>query len=99
MMARQMAVTRRSATLAEVEEKLRKLKAWDQNFDTAADPVVKRMESLRAARSTNCPTPSPISSTCKKRWRLTPSRVPRRPDACLRARFFEPITPEPGASH
>jgi chromosome segregation ATPase len=46
-MARQMAVAKAQRDVAEVEQKLRKLKAWGQNFDTAADPVVKRMESLR----------------------------------------------------
>jgi len=42
-----MARTKAQRDLGEVEQKLRKLKAWGQNFDTAADPVVKRMESLR----------------------------------------------------
>ncbi len=47
LMARQMAVVKAQRDLAEVEGKLRKLKGWNQNFDTAADPIVKRMDRLR----------------------------------------------------
>ena len=47
LMARQMAVVKAQRELGEVEEKLRKLKSWNQNYDTCADPVVKRMDKLR----------------------------------------------------
>jgi len=47
LMARQMAMAKAQRELAEVEVKLRKLKAWNQNYDTASDPIIKRMEKLR----------------------------------------------------
>jgi DNA repair ATPase RecN len=47
LMARQAAVAKAQRELVEVEGKLRKLKAWNQNYDTAADPIVKRMDKLR----------------------------------------------------
>ena len=46
-MTRQMAVAKAQREMQEIEVKLRKLKAWAQNFDTSAEPVVKRMEQLR----------------------------------------------------
>jgi chromosome segregation ATPase len=47
LMSRQMAVAKAQRELAEIEGKLRKLKAWAQNFDASSEPVVKRMEHLR----------------------------------------------------
>jgi hypothetical protein len=47
LMARQMAVAKAQRELAEMEGKLRKLKSWNQNYDTCADPIVKRMDRLR----------------------------------------------------
>ena len=49
VMARQMAVAKAQRDLAEVEGKLRKLKGWNQNYDSAADPIIKRMDKLRQA--------------------------------------------------
>jgi chromosome segregation ATPase len=49
LMARQVAVAKAQRDLAEAEGKLRKLKSWNQNFDTSADPIIKRMEKLRQA--------------------------------------------------
>jgi CHASE3 domain sensor protein len=46
-MSRQMAVAKAQRELAEVEGKLRKLKGWGQNYDTATDPILKRMDKLR----------------------------------------------------
>jgi chromosome segregation ATPase len=47
MMARQMAVVKAQRDIGEVEGKLRKLKSWNQNYDSSADPLVKQMERLR----------------------------------------------------
>jgi DNA repair ATPase RecN len=47
LMARQMAVAKAQREVAEVEGKLRKLKAWNQNYDSCADPVIKRMDRMR----------------------------------------------------
>jgi hypothetical protein len=47
LMARQMAVAKAQRELVEVEGKLRKLKAWNQNYDACADPVIKRMDRMR----------------------------------------------------
>jgi hypothetical protein len=44
---RQQAMRKAKAALEEAEEKLRNTKKWNQNFDAAADPLTKRLESLR----------------------------------------------------
>jgi hypothetical protein len=46
LMVRQMAVNKAQRALAEADAKLRKLKSWSQNFDSAADPIIKRMDRL-----------------------------------------------------
>jgi DNA repair ATPase RecN len=47
VMARQMALIKAQNELVEAEGKMRKLKAWNRNYDTVADPVVKRMDRMR----------------------------------------------------
>jgi prefoldin subunit 5 len=47
LMARQMAVAKAQREIAEAETKLKKLKGWSQNYDTCADPIIKRMDKLR----------------------------------------------------
>jgi chromosome segregation ATPase len=47
LMNRQMAVARLQREIAEVQGKLRKVKGWTQNYDTATEPVLKRVEKLR----------------------------------------------------
>jgi chromosome segregation ATPase len=47
LMARQMAVQKAQRDLAEAEAKIRRLKSWAQNFDSATDPVIKRVDKLR----------------------------------------------------
>ena len=54
LMARQMAVAKAQRELAEMEGKLRKLKSWNQNYDTCADPIVKRMDRLKGMASSMC---------------------------------------------
>jgi chromosome segregation ATPase len=51
LMARQAAVTKIQRELAEIEGKLRKLKAWAQNYDTQAEPLAKRMDRLQGPLS------------------------------------------------
>ena len=46
-MARQMAVAKAQREVAEIQGKLRKLKGWSQNYDSATDPIMKRMDKLR----------------------------------------------------
>ena len=46
-MARQAAVNKAKRALVEAEDKLRKVKVWNQNFDHSADPIVKRLEGIR----------------------------------------------------
>jgi hypothetical protein len=46
-MARQATVNRAQRALAEVEDKLKKVKGWSQNFDHAVDPVYKRIGGLQ----------------------------------------------------
>jgi hypothetical protein len=45
-MARQMAIAKAQREIADAEAKLRKLKSWNQNYDGAADPILKRMDRL-----------------------------------------------------
>ena len=47
MIIRQQAVNKAKRALGEAGDKLRRVKAWNQNYDGLADPIVKRLESLR----------------------------------------------------
>jgi hypothetical protein len=44
---RQQVVRKCKAAVDEAEEKLRNTKKWNQNFEATADPLTKRLESLR----------------------------------------------------
>lgn len=55
LVARQAAVNQAKRALTEAEDKLRRVKAWNQNFDHCADPVVKRLESLRELLNQDMP--------------------------------------------
>ena len=44
---RKNAVAKAKRALEEAQDKVRRVKQWAQNFDNAADPIVKRMESVR----------------------------------------------------
>jgi len=44
----QAAVRKARAALDEAEGKLRNVKRWNRDFDSAADPLVKRLEGLRS---------------------------------------------------
>jgi len=46
-MTRQQRVRKCKAALEEAEEKLRATKKWNQNFESLADPLSKRLEQLR----------------------------------------------------
>jgi chromosome segregation ATPase len=43
----QNAVRKAKAALEHAEERLRQVKKWNQNFDSIADPLGKRLEGLR----------------------------------------------------
>ena len=45
--AQEMAVLKAKRALTEAEEKLRKVKLWNRDFDSQADPLIKRMDGLR----------------------------------------------------
>lgn len=45
--AQQAAVLKAKRALTEAEEKLKAVKRWNRDFESAADPLVKRMEGLR----------------------------------------------------
>jgi hypothetical protein len=55
LLARQMAVNKAKLALSEAEDKIRKVKMWGQNFDNRADPVLKRLESLREVLNQDMP--------------------------------------------
>jgi len=54
-LARQAAVNKAKHAFDEAGNKLRRVKAWTQNFDGRADPVVKRLEGLRQYLETDLP--------------------------------------------
>ena len=45
-MSRQMAIAKAKRDIAELEVKMRKLKAWSQAYDSATDPILKRVDRL-----------------------------------------------------
>jgi hypothetical protein len=47
LVIQQNAVRKAKAALEEAENKLRCVKRWNRDFDSAADPLVKRLEGLR----------------------------------------------------
>lgn len=47
MTIKQAAVLKAKRALTESEEKLRKIKQWNRDFDSMADPLAKKLESLR----------------------------------------------------
>jgi len=47
IMARQAAVAKSHRAITEAEDKIRRLKGWSQNYDSTADPLARRLESLR----------------------------------------------------
>jgi chromosome segregation ATPase len=47
IMAREMALNKAKNEVEEAEMKLGKLRRWAQNFESATDPIVKRIERLR----------------------------------------------------
>ncbi len=49
LMARQAAVAKAQRDLGDAEMKVRKVNGWNQRFDTASDPILKRMDTLRQA--------------------------------------------------
>jgi hypothetical protein len=40
-------VRKAKAAVEEAEEKLRNVKKWNQNFDSVADPLMKKLDSFR----------------------------------------------------
>ncbi len=44
---REAAVRKAKASVEEAQEKLRKVKKWNQNFDATADPLVKKLDGFR----------------------------------------------------
>ncbi len=55
MMARQAAVAKARRAIAEVDDKIRRVKSWTQNYDSRVDPLAKRLESLRQYLDTELP--------------------------------------------
>ena len=55
MQVRQAAVQKAKRALDEASEKLRCVKLWNQNFDSSADPVLKRLEGLQQFLGTDLP--------------------------------------------
>lgn len=47
LMVRKAAVEKAKRALDNAQDRLRRVKQWAQNFDSASDPIVKRLESIR----------------------------------------------------
>lgn len=47
LMVRRQAVDKAKRALDEAQGKLRRVKQWAQSFDSASDPIVKRLESMK----------------------------------------------------
>lgn len=54
-MVRQATVNKLTRDLAEAEDKLRRVKKWNQGYDSVADPIVRRLESLREFLDSDLP--------------------------------------------
>jgi DNA repair exonuclease SbcCD ATPase subunit len=52
---RQAAVNRARQAMAEAEDKLRRVRKWNQNYDNTSDPMVKRLDNLRQFVSDELP--------------------------------------------
>jgi uncharacterized coiled-coil DUF342 family protein len=55
LMARQATVAKMRRSITEIEGKIRKLKGWIQNYDSRADPLAKRLDTLRQYLDTDLP--------------------------------------------
>ena len=55
MVVRQATVNKMRRAIVEVEDKIRRVKSWDQNYDSRADPLAKRLEGLRQFLDTDLP--------------------------------------------
>jgi predicted RNase H-like nuclease (RuvC/YqgF family) len=55
MMARQATVAKIRRSITEAEDKIRRIKGWTQNYDSRADPLAKRLDSLRQYLDTDLP--------------------------------------------
>jgi hypothetical protein len=53
--ARQMAVTRLRRLVREAEEKLKLVKKWNRNFDSAVDPLAKKLEGIQFMLTSELP--------------------------------------------
>lgn len=53
--AQQSAVTKARHALHEAEEKLRRVKFWDRQFDLATDPLIKQLGALRTTLEHDLP--------------------------------------------
>jgi len=53
--SRQAQVAKSRRAITEAEDKLRRIKGWNQNFDSRADPLAKRLEGLRQYLDTDIP--------------------------------------------
>jgi hypothetical protein len=47
LLVRQAAVSKAKRALGDAEDKLRKVKMWNQNYDSCSDPMIKKLENLR----------------------------------------------------
>jgi hypothetical protein len=55
LLVRQAAVNKAKRALDEAQEKLRCVKGWAQNYDSCADPMVKKLEGMRQLLNSDLP--------------------------------------------
>lgn len=79
LMVRQAAVNKAKQALSEAEAKLLRVKKWIQNYDHCADPVVKRLESLRQFLDNDLPKATAYLHNVQKtldQYAAAPSQQP-----------------------
>jgi DNA repair ATPase RecN len=55
LMARQATVNKIRRSITEAEDKIRRIKGWNQAYDSRADPLAKRLDTLRQYLDTDLP--------------------------------------------
>jgi len=93
LMARQATVTKIRRSIAEAEDKIRRLKGWNQNYDSRADPLAKRLDTLRQYLETDLPKAIGYLTNAQKileDYASGPGPAPESPSV-------PETSPEPGA--
>ncbi|HWB61685.1 MAG TPA: hypothetical protein VG733_19535 [Chthoniobacteraceae bacterium] len=95
LMTRRQALERAKRALGEAQGKLRLVKQWSQNFDSAADPILKRMEGMKSFLDDDMPR-AIAYIVALQRTLAAYTQGPPPEDAALPADVPASTTPEAG---